>query len=93
MNEYADRGEIDAGESTYVRVFPLDQYKSFSVVNDTAHSLFLTSIIVNQDFFAQFDSTVQEIMSTAAFNAARAERRESVADIPNILAECEETWS
>lgn len=90
MNEYADRGEIDAGESTYVRVFPLDQYKSFKVVNDTAHSLFLTSIIVNQDFFAQFSSEVQEIMSTAAFNAARAERRESVADIPNILAECEE---
>ena len=90
MNEYADRGEIDAGESTYVRVFPLDQYKSFKVVNDTAHSLFLTSIIVNQDFFAQFSPEVQEIMSTAAFNAARAERRESVADIPNILAECEE---
>lgn len=90
MNEYADRGEIDAGESTYVRVFPLDQYKSFKVVNDTAHSLFLTSIIVNQDFFAQFSPEVQEIMSTAAFNAARAERRESVADIPNILAECQE---
>jgi TRAP-type C4-dicarboxylate transport system substrate-binding protein len=90
MNEYADRGEIDAGESTYVRVFPLDQYKSFPVVNDTAHSLFLTSIIVNQDFFAQFSPEVQEIMSRAAFNAARAERRESVADIPNILAECKE---
>jgi len=90
MNEYADRGEIDAGESTYVRVFPLDQYKSFRVVNDTAHSLFLTSIIVNNDFFAQFSDEIQNIMSTAAFNAARAERRESVADIPNILAECEE---
>lgn len=90
MNEYADRGEISAGESTYVRIFPLDQYKSFSVVNDTAHSLFLTSIIVNQDFFAQFSQEVQEVMSTAAFNAARTERRESVADIPNILAECEE---
>ena len=90
MNEYADRGEISAGESTYVRVFPLDQYKSFKVVNDTAHSLFLTSIIVNQDFFNEFSSDVQEIMTTAAFNAARKERRESVADIPNILAECAE---
>jgi TRAP-type C4-dicarboxylate transport system substrate-binding protein len=90
MNEAADAGIIEAGESTYVRVFPLDQYKSFEVVNDTAHSLFLTSIIVNQDFFKQFDAEVQEILSTAAFNAARAERRESVADIPNILAQCEE---
>jgi TRAP-type C4-dicarboxylate transport system substrate-binding protein len=50
----------------------------------------LTSIIVNHDFFAQFSIEVQEIMSTAAFNAARAERRESVADIPNILVECAE---
>lgn len=90
MNEYADKGIISAGESTYVRIFPLDQYKSFKVVNDTAHSLFLTSIIVNKDFMAQFDEETREIMATAAFNAARAERRESVADIPNILAECAE---
>ena len=88
MNAAADAGLIEAGESTYVRVFPLDQHKSFKVVNDTAHSLFLTSIIVNQDFFKQFDAETQEILSTAAFNAARAERRESVADIPNILAQC-----
>ena len=32
---------------------------------------------------------MQEVLSTAAFNAARAERRESVADIPNILGEFE----
>jgi TRAP-type C4-dicarboxylate transport system substrate-binding protein len=89
MNAAAKAGEIEAGESTYVRVFPLQQNEAFSVVNDTAHSLFLTSIIVNQDFFKQFDAETQEILSTAAFNAARAERRESVADIPNILAECE----
>jgi TRAP-type C4-dicarboxylate transport system substrate-binding protein len=52
--------------------------------------LFLTSIIVNQDFFQTFDAEVQEIMTRAAFNAARTERRESVADIPNILLECKE---
>ena len=89
MNAAADAGVIAAGESTYVRVFPLEQNKSFEVVNDTAHSLFLTSIIVNQDFFKQFDAETQEIFADAAFNAARKERRESVADIPNILAQCE----
>jgi TRAP-type C4-dicarboxylate transport system substrate-binding protein len=89
MNAAADAGVIEAGESTYVRVFPLDQHKSFEVVNDTAHSLFLTSIIVNQDFFGQFSAEVQEALSTAAFNAARAERRESVANIPEILDLCE----
>jgi len=89
MNEAADAGVISAGESTYVRIFPLNQNESFKVVNDTAHSLFLTSIIVNQDFMKQFDAETQEIMATAAFNAARKERRESVANIPEILAECE----
>ena len=88
-NQAADQGIIEAGESTYVRVFPLEQNKSFKVVNDTAHSLFLTSIIVNEGFMAQFSKEVQEVMATAAFNAARKERRESVADIPNILAQCE----
>lgn len=90
MNEYADRGEIDAGESTYVRVFPLDQYKSFNTVNDTKHSLFLTSIIVNKDFFASLSAEVQKIFADAAFNAARAERTESVESIPEIIAQCEE---
>ena len=89
MNEFADRGEIEAGESTYVRVFPLEQNKSFKCVNDTAHSLFLTSIIVNKDWVEQFDAATQKIISEAAFNAARKERRESVANIPAILAECE----
>lgn len=90
MNEAADQGIIEAGESTYVRVFPLDQYKSFNTVNDTKHSLFLTSIIVNKDFFAKFDAETQAILSEAAFNAARQERTESVADIPNIIKQCEE---
>jgi TRAP-type C4-dicarboxylate transport system substrate-binding protein len=89
MNEQADRGNIDAGESTYVRIFPLQQNKSFKYINDTAHSLFLTSIIINQDFFKSLDSETQEVFALAAADAARAERRESVADIPNILAQCE----
>lgn len=89
MNEAADQGIIGAGESTYVRVLPLNQHESFQYVNETEHSLFLTSIIMNSDFFAQFSDEVQEIVSTAAFNAARKERRESVESIPSIIAECE----
>jgi TRAP-type C4-dicarboxylate transport system substrate-binding protein len=89
MNAAADQGIIEAGESTYVRVFPLDQHKSFDVVNDTAHSLFLTSIITNKDFFAGLDMHDQAVFSQAAAEAALTERTTSVADIPNILAECE----
>lgn len=90
MNAAADQGIIEAGESTYVRVFPLDQHKSFDVVNDTAHSLFLTSIITNKDFFAGLDMHDQAVFSEAAAEAALIERKTSVADIPSILAECEQ---
>ena len=90
MNAAADKGIIEAGESTYVRVFPLDQHKSFEVVNDTAHSLFLTSIITNKDFFAGLDMHDQAVFSEAAAEAALFERKTSVADIPDILAECEQ---
>jgi TRAP-type C4-dicarboxylate transport system substrate-binding protein len=90
MNAAADQGIIEAGESTYVRVFPLDQHKSFEFVNDTAHSLFLTSIITNKDFFAGIDTHDQAVFAEAAAEAALIERKTSVADIPNILAECEQ---
>jgi len=87
MNDAAEAGRIEAGESTYVRVLPLEQYKAFEYVNDTAHSLFLTSIIVNKGFFEKLDAETQAIMAEAAQHAALTERRESVADIPNILTD------
>jgi TRAP-type C4-dicarboxylate transport system substrate-binding protein len=37
-----------------------------------------------------FDEETRAILSDAAFNAARKERKISVQDIPNILAECDE---
>ena len=84
MGEYAKRGEIEAGESTFVRVLPLDQHKDFKYVNDTGHSLFLTSIIANKDWMDQFDEDTKKIMADAAFKASRMERRYSVADEPRI---------
>lgn len=87
MTEYADRGEIEGGESTYVRVKPLKQDESFGFINETAHNLLLTNIIVNENFFGTLDADVQKIMSDAAFSAARAERKQSVADVPGIVAE------
>jgi TRAP-type C4-dicarboxylate transport system substrate-binding protein len=84
MNEAARAGVIDAGESTFVRVIPLEQDKSFAYVNDTAHSLFLTSIIVANGFWDTLDTATQEIMKDAALNAARIERRESVVDVASV---------
>jgi TRAP-type C4-dicarboxylate transport system substrate-binding protein len=63
---------------------PLEQDKSFAYVNDTAHSLFLTSIIVANGFWDTLDSATQEIMKDAALNAARIERRESIVDVATV---------
>lgn len=84
MNEHVKSGDIEAGESTFVRVLPLEQNKDFKYVNDTGHSLFLTSIIANKDWMNQFDLETQRIMSEAAFIASRKERRFSVEDEPRI---------
>jgi len=89
MTDYADRGEIEGGESTWIRVLPLNQHKSFTHMNKTDHSLLMTSILVNQDFFGTFTDEVRKIMSNAAFRAAREERRQSVADVPGVMASLE----
>lgn len=90
MNEAADAGIIEAGESTFVRVIPLKQNESFEYVNDTAHSLFLTSIIIATKFWDTLDADTQQIMKDAALDAARAERKEAVEQIPEIIADCKE---
>jgi TRAP-type C4-dicarboxylate transport system substrate-binding protein len=90
MNEAVKAGVIEAGESTFVRVIPLKQNEAFGVVNDTAHSLFLTSIIIATKFWDTLDSKTQQIMKDAALDAARTERRESVAQIEDIIKDCAE---
>jgi TRAP-type C4-dicarboxylate transport system substrate-binding protein len=90
MNEAVRAGVIEAGESTFVRVIPLKQNEAFGVVNDTAHSLFLTSIIIATKFWDTLDSKTQQIMKNAALDAARTERRESVAQIEDIIKDCAE---
>lgn len=90
MNEAADNGVIEAGESTFVRVIPLKQNESFKYVNDTAHSLFLTSIIIATKYWDSLTPDIQEIMKNSALDAARAERKEAVEQIPGIIEDCKE---
>jgi TRAP-type C4-dicarboxylate transport system substrate-binding protein len=90
MNQAADEGIIEAGESTFVRVIPLKQNESFKYVNDTAHSLFLTSIIISTKFWNTLSMKTQQIMKDSALDAAREERKDAVEQIPEIIEECKE---
>jgi TRAP-type C4-dicarboxylate transport system substrate-binding protein len=74
-------GRIDAGESSWPRIYGCQQNTVAKSIFNTSHSLLLTNIIVNNSFFDSLDQDLQEIMKDAAIEAARFEREISVNDV------------
>ena len=84
IEELAERlgtDEIDAGECTWPRFYGNDVYKNTKTVVNTDHSLLVTNIIINTDFFNDLDLELQSIVKDAAIQAARFERQISVDDV------------
>jgi tripartite ATP-independent transporter DctP family solute receptor len=81
---------IDGGESTYPRFYSMKQNEVSSYINDTQHSLFLTSILVAKNFWNKLDPAIQKLMSEAAVIAANIERKESVDDVKVIQDKCKQ---
>lgn len=77
------RGSLMATETTFAR-FDEAQQKATPILNDTQHSLFLTSMVVNEKFFAKLPVALQDVIRTAAKNAAELERQDSLTDEANI---------
>lgn len=88
VNEALDQDVIEGGESTYPRFYSMKQNESSNFINDTQHSLFLTSIIVGKNFWNSLTPELRTIMSEAAVIAANVERKESVADVKIIQEKC-----
>ncbi|MDH5258349.1 MAG: TRAP transporter substrate-binding protein DctP [Gammaproteobacteria bacterium] len=80
INEGVEEGLFMGGESAWPRVYPLDQNKFSTVMNDTRHSLFLTSMIIQKTFWDTLDAETQSQIKFAAVNAAREERFASIQD-------------
>jgi TRAP-type C4-dicarboxylate transport system substrate-binding protein len=78
-----ESGKVDGGETTYTRFFVLGHDKQTSHINDNEHSLFLTSLIINQQTWLALGEKVQGIFARAALRAAQIERDHSLAD--NVL--------
>jgi len=76
-----ENGDVDAGESTYPRIYSMGQNRVSTVINHTEHSLFLTTIIMNKALWDSLDMATQQIFATAAVSAAQIERQESLDDI------------
>ncbi|MBC7539868.1 MAG: TRAP transporter substrate-binding protein [Bacteriovorax sp.] len=80
INEGVADGIFIGGESAWPRVYPLEQNKFSIAMNDTKHSLFLTSMIIQKDFWKSLAPELQELMKISAIEAAREERSESIQD-------------
>ena len=82
------QGKIEASESTYPRFYELKQNSYSKVLNDTQHSLFLTSIVINSEFWKSLSADQQKAVRDAAVSAARLERKESVEDAEVTKEKC-----
>jgi len=80
IKEASDAGQINGNESTYVRFYSMKQNEHSSVVNDTGHSLFLTSIIMSEQFWKKIPEKYHAAIKEAALTAARIERKQSIED-------------
>jgi TRAP-type C4-dicarboxylate transport system substrate-binding protein len=73
-------GNCEGGETNYPRMYPLRQNEVTKTVIDTEHSLFLTSMIIGDKFWASLSPEVQSIVKQAAIEAGREERAETIRD-------------
>lgn len=74
-------GRIDAGESSWPRIYGCEQNTVAKSIFNTGHSLLLTNIIINTDFFKKLDADMQKVFTDAAVEAGRFERQISVDDV------------
>lgn len=72
--------QVVGAEHVAQRLFP-DQCETWvNTIINTKHSIFLTSIVVNVDWWNSLDQQVQDIFASCAVEAARNERALSIQD-------------
>jgi len=70
----------DAVDTTLPRILATVDKTNKRYITDTKHSLFLTSIIVSETWWASLDTETKETLAKAAVDAARLERKWSIDD-------------
>ena len=80
LAEHIKAGDCDAGEGVYSRVYPLGQNEVTKSVIDSKHSLFLTTMIMRNDFWEKLSPEVRAVIKDAAIRAGRKERETTIAD-------------
>jgi TRAP-type C4-dicarboxylate transport system substrate-binding protein len=73
-------GDCEGGETVYSRIYPLGQNEVSKAVLDTKHSLFLTTMIMRDDFWKTLSPEVRAVIKDAAIRAGRREREVTIED-------------
>ena len=74
--------KLDGSETTFVR---FDKVKdAYPYIVDTKHSLFLTTIVINTEFYNSLSDDDKEIFKIAAKKAAEQERKQTIIDSINF---------
>lgn len=72
--------QIKAADTVYSRVYPLGQDKYTQSVIDSKHTLFLTTMLVSEQFWNNISDAVKAIIKQAAIEAGRTERQITIED-------------
>lgn len=73
-------GDCEGGETVYSRIYPLGQNEVSKSVIDSKHSLFLTTMIMREDFWKTLSPEVKAVIKDAAIKAGRREREVTIQD-------------
>ena len=76
-------GDCEGGETVYSRIYPLKQNEVTKSVIDSKHSLFLTTMIMREDFWKGLSPEVKAVIKDAAIKAGRREREVTIQDGEN----------
>jgi len=76
-------GDCEGGETVYSRIYPLKQNEVSKSVVDSKHSLFLTTMIMREDFWKVLSPEVKAVIKDAAIKAGRREREVTIQDGEN----------
>lgn len=76
-------GDCEGGETVYSRIYPLKQNEVSKSVVDSKHSLFLTTMIMREDFWKGLSPEVKAVIKDAAIKAGRREREVTIQDGEN----------
>ena len=89
LTDNLSKANVTVGESTYPRIYALNQASVSSYINHTEHSLFLTSILIGTDFWNTLTPELRTIVSESAKVAAAYERTISIEDVAQVQARAE----